>query len=499
MAKLPSQLLPGMRRIRYALRLPSFLTNERGLTLGGLLLLLLLAAAVWWWVSRGHPSRPPAVGTVPVPAAPSSSSLVSISPPSVTPAPPPVLSEAQVSEHPRDEDLWAIQELLREQRLADAETRLNQLPSDLLQGAAAREAAASLWNNLGVLKQKQGGPAAGIMAYQRALAIHPGLQAATLNLTLASWRTKDPALTREQVERALALAPGEVWPHLALADMLYEKDDLAGAKQHLDQALQAASLSSDYLPYLKALSAKLARAEQVEQSYVSRESSHFVVKFNGNEDYDVWARVLGILEDAYRDIGQRFAYFPSRPMIIVLHTTASFQSATGSPAWADGLFDPMLGRIQVPTQGALTDQAWLTRVLRHEYVHALLHQRMDGRLGAVPTWLNEGLAMQLAGDPWPDIDRVTRGPVAIVPLTQLEGAWGGLPHAAATLAYLEGNSATRYLIDRYGMGRVQDLLSDLARHHAFPAALYDQLSTTYEEFQRQWVNELNARVQTGRL
>jgi hypothetical protein len=159
----------------------------------------------------------------------------------------------------------------------------------------------------------------------------------------------------------------------------------------------------------------------------------------------------------------------------------------------------MLGRIQVPTQGALTNEAWLTRVLRHEYVHALLHQRMDGRLGAVPTWLNEGLAMQLAGDPWPDIDQVARGPVTIIPLTQIEGGWGGLPHAAATVAYLEANSATRYLIDRYGMGRVQDLLSALALHHAFPAALSDQLSTTYEEFQRQWVNELNARVLTGRL
>ncbi len=409
------------------------------------------------------------------------------------------MSTTTESDHAYTEELRAIDALAREQRPAEAEARLSQLPAEWLQDETARHAAASLWNNLGVLKQKHSGPAVAITAYQKALDLHPGQRAATLNLTLAYWQAKDPALSREQLEQAMTLAPSEAWPHLALADWLYDKDDLAGAKQHLDQALRLAPPASEHQPYLKALAAKLTRTEQAERSYVSRESSHFVVKFNGNEDYDVWTRVLGILEDAYRDVGQRFSYFPSRPIIVVLHTRVSFQSATGSPAWADGLFDPVLGRIQVPTQGALTDQAWLTRVLRHEYVHALLHQRMDGRLGAVPTWLNEGLAMQLAGDPWPDIDQIARGPVSLIPLNNLEGGWGGLPQAAANIAYLEGNSATRYLIDRYGMGKVQDVLSGLAQRQPIATALHDRLSTTYEEFQRQWVNELNARVQTGRL
>jgi Tfp pilus assembly protein PilF len=465
-----------------------------------LLLIILLAAAGWWWIGRAHRGdRPNGLAGV-LPADPTSTAVhqsATASAPPLPAAQPAFSPPATDSDQPDTAALQAIAALLQDQKLVEAEAQLHRLPVERLQVDALREAAA-LWNNLGAMKQKQSGPAAGVSAYQRALALDPEHRAATLNLTLAYWQSKDPALTRDMLERAAALAPGEPWPHLALADRLHEKDDLSGAKQHLDQALQAASPTSEYQPYVKALAAKLERAEQAERAYVSRESSHFVVKFNGNEDYDVWTRVLGILEDAYREIGQRFSYFPSRPIIVVLHTKVSFQSATGSPAWADGLFDPMLGRIQVPTQGALTDQAWLTRVLRHEYVHALLHQRMDGRLGAVPTWLNEGLAMQLAGDPWPDIDQIARGPVTIIPLNHLEGGWGALPHQAAVVAYLESNSATRYLVDRFGMGKVQEVLSDLARRQSIEAALQGQISTTYEEFQRQWVNELNARVQTGR-
>lgn len=174
--------------------------------------------------------------------------------------------------------------------------------------------------------------------------------------------------------------------------------------------------------------------------------------------------MLEILEEAYRDIGQKFGYFPSKPIIVVLHTKDYFQSVTGSPLWADGLFDPVLGRIQIPTQGALTDQVWLTRVLRHEFVHALLHERMGIEADAVPTWLHEGLAMQLADDSWPDLDQVILDETKVLPLTALEGNWSGLSTEAAAVAYLEANSAVHYLIDRFGMHRIGEMLAQLKRN-----------------------------------
>jgi hypothetical protein len=200
--------------------------------------------------------------------------------------------------------------------------------------------------------------------------------------------------------------------------------------------------------------------------------------------------VLEILEEAYREIGQTFGHFPSKTIVVVLHAKSTFQSETGSPMWADGLFDPVLGRIQIPMQDALADRAWLTRVLRHEFVHALLHDQFGPAGSAVPTWLNEGLAMELSGDRWADPDQVMKQEFALIPLSTLEGAWGGLSSEAATIAYLEASSAVHYLINRFGMHRMQELLTHIKAKQALSAAMQSQLSLSYEQFQSRWMDQL---------
>jgi hypothetical protein len=219
----------------------------------------------------------------------------------------------------------------------------------------------------------------------------------------------------------------------------------------------------------------------------TRNSTHFVVKFDGEEDQNTWTSALEILEEAYREIGQKFGHFPSKPIMVVLHAKDSFQGVTGSPAWADGLYDPILGRIQIPTQGATTDRKWLASVLRHEYVHALLHDRLGTSSAALPTWLNEGLAMQLAGDAWPELDQVMGGDIQVIPLTYLEGSWSALPASTSAVAYLEANSATRYLIERWGMVGVVELLNALQAKSTIAVALQNKLFVSYEQFHRQWL------------
>jgi hypothetical protein len=362
-----------------------------------------------------------------------------------------------------------------------------------------RHYVAVLWNNLGVLKAKTRGAAAAVSSFKTAVSLNEGDSTATVNLTHTLWELKDPSLTREFLENTIRLAPQDPLPHLALADLLYDRDDLVGAALHLEQASQHAGAHPELRSFLEYVTAKVKRTSQAEQKYQSRESSHFTVKFDGAEDYATWTLVLDILEDAYRDIGRRFGYYPTKPILVVLHTRARFHAASGSPAWADGLFDPILGRIQVPTQGALTDQTWLSRILRHEFVHALLHQRMEGRLGAVPTWLNEGLAMQLTADSWSDVDQIGQGEIRLIPLNYLEAGWLSLPPQTVRLAYLEGNSATRYLMDRFGMEKVREILNLLASGQTIGLAFHDRLFISYEEFERRWVDDIHQRILTGQL
>lgn len=180
--------------------------------------------------------------------------------------------------------------------------------------------------------------------------------------------------------------------------------------------------------------------------------------------------------------------------MVVLHTKNQFQGATGSPIWADGLFDPVLGRIQIPTQGAATDRAWLTRVLRHEFVHAVIHEELGATAGSIPTWLNEGLAMQLAGDSWHDMTSMPQGEQSLVPLAALEGSWENLPADKVSVAYHEANGATHYLIERFGMHKVHEVLAHLKARQTIAAAMQDRLLLSYERFQQQWAESLGATV-----
>jgi hypothetical protein len=411
----------------------------------------------------------------------------------LSPTPQPV----QIPTSPYAAVLTDVSQMIEQGKLQDAQGKLRALPSEALTDMAIRLNAATLWNNLGVHQaQAVGTMGAGALAYKTAVSINSRNSTAYINMVLAYWELKDPALTTEMLEEAMRVAPDHPMPHLILAQRFIEKDDLSTAATHLEHAKAHSADSPQAHAFLNSQIAYLDKARKAELNFHARDSSHFTVKYDGGEDYAVWTRVLEILEDAYRDIGQQLGYYPGKPILVVLHTRQSFHNATGGPAWSDGLYDPSLGRIKVPTQGALTDQTWLTRVLRHEFVHALLDDRLQGR--RIPQWLNEGLAMQLAGDAPPDIPAFIRGEVTLINLTNLEGPWGELPAQYAMVAYLEGNSATRYLIDRYGMGTVRDLLDRLSKGDAFPVAFQDRVFITYEDFQHRWVDTLNLSLQGGR-
>jgi tetratricopeptide (TPR) repeat protein len=403
------------------------------------------------------------------------------------------LDQTKIPETPQEALLEAIRDEIEKRNLSLAETKLRELPPAVLSNGKAKPFVAILWNNLGLQLERLDGTPMSVKAFKEAAALDDSNPVILLNLAHAYWEQRDRSLNQEFLAKLIKIAPDEPFPHLAMADLLQEQDQLAEAAKHLAQATDRARQDPALQSYLTSVTAKVRRTESVEAHMNARSSTHFIVKFDGAEDHGTWTTVLEILEEAYREIGQRFGHFPSRPIMVVLHTKDSFQGATGSPAWADGLYDPTLGRIQIPAQGATTDTKWLTNVLRHEYVHALLHDRLSASSTALPTWLNEGLAMQLAGDAWPDLDQAMRGDFKVIPLNYLEGPWGALPMSAATLAYLEANSATHYLIERWGMARVEELLNAFKARESVATALQTKLFVSYEQFQRQWLESFEQK------
>jgi tetratricopeptide (TPR) repeat protein len=391
----------------------------------------------------------------------------------------------------------AIRDDVEKGNLKTAESRLTELSADVQADRQARAYAAVLWNNLGIEQEKLGGTKASVKAFKKASALDPNNRIILMNLAHAYWEQRDPAMNQDFLERLIDLAPQEPFPHMALADWLQEHGRLHDAARHLDHAVERAGSDPSLQSYLRTVSAKVHHTDQMESRLASRDGPHFSVKYDGDKDVDSWTIVFDILEEAYREIGQKFGHFPSKPVVVVLHPNAAFQANTGSPAWADGLFDPVLGRIHLPTQGALTDRAWLKRVLRHEFVHALLHDHQGLNNNALPTWLNEGLAMQLSSDRWPEVDDLRSVDVSFVPLTALEGSWSDLSAEAASAAYLEADAAAHYLLTRYGMHEVMQLLGRLKKRQTLGAAIQAELSLSYDQFQSRLMAQWQERRMKG--
>jgi len=429
--------------------------------------------------------------------------------------------------------LVSIREELDKGNYAETERHLRTLPEKMLANTEVRRYIAALWNNLGVQQEKFGGIEVSVKAFKRSVALDPSNAIAHLNLTQAYWGLRDPAMTPQFLEKVIRLAPQDPFPHLALADLLLERGNIKLAATHLDKARTRAEADPTLQGYLKKLTAKVESAAPASQSVASvphspqpvgpatspkdshfppsvatpasqtppasvspsggrtrqlasPETGHFTVQFDGSPDQATWTRMKAILDYAHEEITQKFGHAPSKPMAVVLHTHQKFAGTSGSPIWADTLFDLTSGAIHIPVQEALEDLALFSRIVRHEFVHALLFEYLKGRSTVVPTWLTEGLVMHLAEDPWSDVEDAKQHSAALIPLTSLQGAWGQLPSESALIAYLEAGSATQNLLDRYSMYGVRQVMTALRDGRSLDTAMQQKLSVSYEQFQRQW-------------
>lgn len=395
--------------------------------------------------------------------------------------------------------LGLIRDEVEKGNYKEAERRLLALSHKRLDKTQTKRYIAALWNNLGVQQEKFGGSALSVKAFKRAVALDPDNPLPSLNLTQAYWELRDPAMSAQFLNRVIRLNPADPFPHLALAELLLGKGDKTSAMAHLDLAQPQTQYDPHLQSYRNTLVAKVrimptsnppapsttTREEQPQKPVIPRDVAHFVVQFDGPEDQATWLRIRAMLEYAYDEIPPKFGIMPARPIKVVLHTGQKFSGPAGIPDWADRLFDHASGSINIPTQGALDDLALFSRVVRHQFVHALFHEQAD--IGAsLPAWLVEGLAIHLTEDPWPGMEESRQQNLPFIPLASLHGSWAQLPTTSAPIAYLSATVAVQHLLDRYSLYTVRQLMKVLMTGQPLETAMQQKLSLSYEQFQLQW-------------
>jgi tetratricopeptide (TPR) repeat protein len=273
------------------------------------------------------------------------------------------------------------------------------------------------------------------------------------------------------LEKAL---DNSIHPFLArkfIAFTCYKMDELEESLTHAEEGL---AIKSDR--ELHALRSKLIREKRVMKGYGSKRRPNFKILFSKFEHEEIKETVVDILKEAFRMIGIRINFYPSRPITVILYNEKGFFDVTRAPGWAGGLYD---GKIRIPVKGVKGKETMLKRILFHEYTHALVHAITP----RCPIWLNEGLAEYFSrGENEKTIGQ-------LIPLKYLEKTFpSGNPRLVAA-AYIESYSVVRYLIEKHKLFRVKALLESLGKGNDLNTAFNSVFYTSYDQFVKSWGKE----------
>jgi tetratricopeptide (TPR) repeat protein len=235
--------------------------------------------------------------------------------------------------------------------------------------------------------------------------------------------------------------------------------------------------------------AKAQREQNVETDFVQRESSHFVLHYEGKQTSEAFReQIMAALESDYDDLSSTLGAPPRDNVLVTLYTEQAFFDVTRAPSWTGALND---GKLRIPINGLSSVTPELARVLKHELAHTFINHLSAGRC---PPWLHEGIAQLLEpkslGGDGRQLAQLFKSQGEI-PLNVLEGSFMRFSGSQAYLAYAESLAAVSYINDSYGMGDIQRILQHLSEGSSTEAALRATIHSDYGQLESDLVKYLS--------
>jgi len=227
--------------------------------------------------------------------------------------------------------------------------------------------------------------------------------------------------------------------------------------------------------------AKATREQTAETDFAQRESSHFVLKYEGKQTSEGFrGQILAALESDYDDLSRDLGTPPHDNILVTLYTEQAFFDVTQAPSWSGAIND---GKLRIPVSGLNSLTPELARVLKHELAHSFINQLSAGRC---PPWLHEGIAQLLepkslggSGHQLAQLFKAQRN----IPLNRLEASFQSLSGSQAYLAYAESLAAVSYINDTNGMSDIQRILQALSQGSSTEAALRSTIHSDYGQLE----------------
>lgn len=165
-----------------------------------------------------------------------------------------------------------------------------------------------------------------------------------------------------------------------------------------------------------------------------------------------------------------------------------FRSAMGTNVdqWVGGQTFPLYRLIILLAPGS--DLANAQRSVAHEMTHVAIDSTSEDPFGALPTWLDEGMAEVAEGYLDPAFQQALNTAVQSHTLLSIQSISGNFPESTdgATLAYAESASMVSYFVKSYGQAKLATLIADFRQGDTADEAFQQTVGTSTLAFQQKW-------------
>ena len=235
---------------------------------------------------------------------------------------------------------------------------------------------------------------------------------------------------------------------------------------------------------------KIQKENAVEKNLDTYDEEHFIIKYQKGEEGYEGAWLKSMLQETYRQISQDFGQYFNHKTAVLFYEGDLFHDVTGQKDFVGGLYD---GKIRLPAYKQGFREQDLRSAATHEMTHAFVASLSGGR---APAWLHEGLAQYEQNKIKPVDLLVFNAAIRTQTLMSMNRLLSEnldvekMDPLEVALFYQQVFKLVSYMVDRYQMYRIKEILIKIKEGKPVEQAIEEVLLISTAQLEKEWLATL---------
>ena len=289
-------------------------------------------------------------------------------------------------------------------------------------------------------------------------------------------------LARDALNESLSLEPRNALALELLGEIANLQQDFKKAENYYKQSYLVSPSTR-----LRQKIEKIQKENLVEKNLDTYDEEHFIIKYRKGEQGYEGSWLKDLLRDTYRQISQDFGAYFNHKTPVLFYEGNEFRDVTGQSQWVGGLYD---GKIRLPAYHQGFRELDLHAAAVHEMTHAFVASLSGGR---APAWIHEGLAEYEQNKIQPVNTLVFNAAVrtkTLMPMSRLLSESlkiEKMDPLEVALFYQEVFVLVLYMVERYQMYRMKEILVKFKEGKPAEQAIEEVLGISPAQLEKEWL------------